>query len=64
VSYFLLEHGLMDELRLWIHPIILGKNGPQSPHFLDCPQMQFDLAGSRTLPSGTIIANYKCKREA
>lgn len=64
VSYALLEHGLVDEVRLWMHPIILGKQGTQVPHFLNCPLTLFDLAGSRTLPSGTVIVNYKCKREA
>ena len=64
VSFALLEHGLVDEVRLWIHPIILGKNGPQSPHFLNCPSAQFDLVSSRALPNGIVIVNYKCKHEA
>lgn len=64
VSYTLLEHGLLDEVRLWIHPIILGKKGPRTPHFLNCSPTQFALASSRTLPNGIVIVNYKCKREA
>lgn len=64
VSFTLLEQGLMDEVRLWIHPIILGKQGPQVPHFLDCSPTQFDLVSSRALSNGIIIANYKCKRGA
>ena len=62
VSFTLLEQGLIDEVRLWIHPLILGKNGPRSPHFLDCLTTQFDLLGSRTLPNGVVIVNYACKR--
>ena len=64
VSFTLLEHGLVDEVRLWVHPIILGKKGPQSPHFLNCPPAQFDLMSSRALPNGIVIMNYKCKHEA
>jgi dihydrofolate reductase len=64
VSFTLLEHGLMDEVRLWVHPIILGKNGPQARHFLNCPPTQFDLVSSRALPNGIVIVNYQCKRKA
>lgn len=62
VSFALLEHGLVDELRLWIHPIIRGKEGPKIPHFLNCSPAQFDLAGSRVLPNGIVIVNYTSKR--
>lgn len=64
VSFALLEQGLVDEVRLWIHPIILGKQGPQTPHFLNCALTLFDLASSRTLSSGTVVVNYTCKRAA
>jgi dihydrofolate reductase len=64
VSFTLLEHGLVDEIRLWVHPIILGKKGPQAPHFLNCSPAQFDLVSSRALPNGIVIMNYTCKHEA
>jgi dihydrofolate reductase len=64
VSFTLLEHGLLDEIRLWVHPIILGKKGPESPHFLNCPPTQFELVSSRELPNGIVIVNYRCKHEA
>jgi len=28
LSHTMLEHGLLGELRLWIHPFIIGKGGP------------------------------------
>jgi dihydrofolate reductase len=62
VSFALLEHGLVDEVRLWIHPIILGNKGPPRPHFRDCLPTQFELAGSRTLPNGIAILNLQIKR--
>lgn len=64
VSFTLLEHGLLDEIRFWIHPIILGRNGPHDPHFAHCPPAQFELTGSRTLPNGIIIVRYECRRAA
>src|SRR5437763_11942954 len=64
VSFTLLENGLVDEIRLWIHPIILGKKGPQSPHFLNCSPAPFYLVSSRALRNGIVTVNYKCKREA
>ena len=31
VSRLLLEHGLLDELRLWVHPLIVGSRQPGRP---------------------------------
>lgn len=64
LSFALLEHGLVDEIRLWVHPLILGKKGPRAPHFLSCPPAQFELISSRALPNGVVIVNYECTRTA
>ena len=64
LSFALLEHGLIDELRFWVHPIILGTKGPRVPHFLNCPPAQLEMVSSRALSNGVIIANYKGTREA
>lgn len=56
-----LAFGLVDEVRLWVHPIILGTKGPQLPHFRDCLPTQFDLVSSKTLPNGIAILNYQVK---
>jgi dihydrofolate reductase len=62
VSFTLLERGLFDEIRLWVHPLILGKGGPRLPHFRECPALAFDLIESRTLPNGIAILNYRARR--
>ena len=62
VSFELLRQGLLDEVRLWLHPIILGNNGSRAPHFLNCPTMRFDAQSTRSLPNGIVIVNYKCNR--
>ena len=58
VTFALLEHGLLDELRLWTYPLILGKNGPASPTFRDCPPAQFRFVESAPLPNGVVIHRY------
>jgi dihydrofolate reductase len=59
VSFSLLEHGLLDELRLWIYPMILGREGPATPHFRDCRLAQFRLVETRGLPNGVTIHRYQ-----
>ncbi len=58
VSFMLLDHGLLDELRLWVHPLILGNKGPQVPHFRDCLPTQLNLVASRTLSKGIVLLRY------
>ena len=62
VSFTLLAHGLFDELRLWVHPLILGNGGPRLPHFRECPPAAFDLTESKTLPNGIAILTYRVRR--
>lgn len=62
VSFTLIKHGLLDEIRLWLHPLILGQNGPQLPHFRDCPPMQLNLTDTRTLPNGIAILTCQVSR--
>lgn len=64
VSFTLLEHGLPDELRLWIHPMIRGRQGPIVLHFRDCPPAQFHLLDSSTLPNGIGVRRYALEPSA
>jgi dihydrofolate reductase len=58
VSFLLMDHGLIDEIRLWVHPIILGRSGPSAPHFGRCPASRLRLTASNVLPNGIAILNY------
>jgi len=59
VSRLLLEHGLLDELRLWVHPLIVGRGGPGDLLFGEAPAIGFDLTDTTTLNDGTVILNYR-----
>jgi dihydrofolate reductase len=58
VSKLLLDSGLLDELRLWIHPIFAGVRKPDDVISFSGVKVELDLAGTKTLESGVIIATY------
>jgi dihydrofolate reductase len=59
LSRLLLEHGLLDELRLWVHPLILGSGSPSGLLFGEAPAVGFQLADATTLGDGTVILSYQ-----
>ena len=61
VSRTLIDNGLIDEIRLWIHPIILGSEGPKSPHFFGWPPTRLRLVSTKALPNGIAILTYELK---
>jgi len=59
LSYVLLEHGLLDELRLWVHPLFVGQATPADLMFQPSATAQFDLTGTLALNTGTVILTYR-----
>jgi dihydrofolate reductase len=59
LSYALLEHGLLDELRLWVHPLFLGRGTAGSLLFRPAVTAQLELAGTLALNTGTVILTYR-----
>jgi dihydrofolate reductase len=59
LSYTLLEHGLLDELRLWVHPFLVRSGGPQDLLFREGQLAKFDLVDTRALKSGIVILTYR-----
>ena len=54
----LLEEGLLDEIRIMVNPIILGKG---TPLFDGTDKLrQFTLKTSRTFESGNVLLTYSC----
>lgn len=59
VSRTLAGNGLLDELRLWIHPVIVG-TGDVGALLTDKDfSAAFELADTRTFRTGVIIATYR-----
>jgi dihydrofolate reductase len=51
----LVEHGLIDEFRIWLVPVT---NGPGQRLFEDLASTNLVLAGSRTLSTGVMVLTY------
>jgi dihydrofolate reductase len=62
VSRLLLEHGLLDELRLWVHPLILGRGDPGDLLFGQAPAVGFHLTETTPLGDGIVVLNYETDR--
>jgi dihydrofolate reductase len=59
LSFTLMEHGLLDELRLWVHPFFVGSAEPDDLLYRDCPTASFELFDTRPLKSGIAILSYR-----
>ena len=58
LSHALMQHGLLDELRLWIHPFFVGSGGPDALIYRDGPTAKFELRDTTTLKSGIVVLSY------
>jgi dihydrofolate reductase len=58
LSHALMEHGLLDELRLWVHPFFVGAGGPDALIYRDAPVARFELRDTTPLKSGIVILSY------
>jgi len=59
VTRLLLGAGLVDELQLWIHPQLVGPADAGALVYRPGTAAVFDLAGTRVLGNGTILATYR-----
>ncbi|GAA0552152.1 dihydrofolate reductase family protein [Actinomadura livida] len=59
VSRTLVENGLLDELRLWIHPVFVGTGDPAELVTRENFAASFELAGTTTFKTGVIVATYR-----
>jgi dihydrofolate reductase len=58
VTDLLLEHGLLDELRLWVHPFMLGRGTPNDLLFRPERAANFELTNATALASGNVVLTY------
>jgi dihydrofolate reductase len=58
LSHALMEHGLLDELRLWVHPLFVGKGEPEDLIYRDGTAAVLELRNSTSLKSGVVVLEY------
>ena len=59
VTRLLLERDLLDELRLWFHPLLLGRGEPGDLLFGAVPASAWRLVDSTALSHGIVILSYE-----
>jgi dihydrofolate reductase len=63
VTRLLLERGLLDELRLWFHPLLLGRGEPGDLLFGAVPSTIFRLVDTTALRNGIVILSYETEKQ-
>jgi riboflavin biosynthesis pyrimidine reductase len=51
--------GLLDELRLWVHPVFVGTGTASDLLYRAGSSGSFELTGSNSLDSGIVILTYR-----
>lgn len=59
VTAELLVGGLLDELRIWLHPILAGGHGPEDLLAGVGADARFRLADHKAYDSGLVILSYQ-----
>lgn len=59
VTATLLREGLLDELRIWLHPILVGGNDPAALLAAVGAEARFSLTDVKTYDSGLVILSYQ-----
>ncbi|GAA5134526.1 dihydrofolate reductase family protein [Pseudonocardia adelaidensis] len=58
VTRLLIEHGLLDELHIWLHPLLVGDTQPSDQIGAVGAQARFQLVDVRSYDSGLVILTY------
>lgn len=58
LTYTMLEHHLLDELHLWVHPLIVGNADHEDLMFRKSTAHFYTLADTKALPSGIVLLSY------
>jgi dihydrofolate reductase len=58
LAHELMAAGLIDELRLWVHPFFVGRGGPDALLYRDTATISLTLADTTALDNGIVILTY------
>ncbi|MBV8943526.1 MAG: dihydrofolate reductase family protein [Solirubrobacterales bacterium] len=58
LAHQLLAAGLVDELRLWVHPFLIGRVGPEALLYRNSTTTRLNLAATTVLENGIVILTY------
>jgi dihydrofolate reductase len=61
LAHDLMAAGLLDELRLWVHPFFVGSGTAADLLYRPGSSGSFDLADSLSLDSGIVILTYRAR---
>lgn len=59
LSHAMVQRGLIDELRLWVHPFLVGSGGPGDLLYRDTAQTMFEFTRAQPLTSGIVVLTYR-----
>jgi dihydrofolate reductase len=62
VAQELLRHGLLDEIRLWIHPVLVGTVTSGETLFREGNAARLTLLNTQVFDSGVVIVSYRPER--
>jgi dihydrofolate reductase len=62
VTRLLLEHGLLDELRIWLHPVLVGDRPAGDLISAVGAQAVFELSDLQRYDSGVVVLTYRSRQ--
>ena len=65
VAHTLMQHGLIDEVRVWVYPLVTGVTEKSKRLFEDATDIPLlKLVETRAFDSGVVVLSYRPDREA
>lgn len=64
VAQTLLQRHLLDEIRLWVHPVLVEAGSPSDLLFREGSASRLKLVETKTLASGIVILSYQPAAES